>query len=96
MTQNQEKKSRKSSIIGLILIGVVAAIIFSSCNSDKSKISKAAYGKFANDIVLNGGDPQFNIDFININGNSAEVGYRLLGGSYKTTATKLNGEWIIK
>lgn len=96
MTQSQETKKNRPSIVTLIIVAIITGIIFSSCNTDKSKISKEVYRKFASDIIRNGGDPEFTIDNININGNRAEINFRLLGGSYKTVATKIKGEWVVR
>jgi hypothetical protein len=94
--QNDCKNGKLSTVIGIIIVSLIL-FLASSCDNDKSKISSALYNKVASDIVENGGDPQFDIDYIEIDGNEAEIGYRLLGGSYKANAFKTqNGNWIIR
>ncbi|WP_281868036.1 hypothetical protein NST37_17185 [Brevibacillus sp. FSL K6-6036] len=92
-----EKKSHKKTIIGLIVVGLILFFIASSCDNDKGKISSALYGKVAREIVENGGDPQFNINYIEVKGNNADISYDLLGGTFKTSAIKTkDGTWVVR
>jgi len=71
--------------------------VLSGCGGDEGKIASELYVKYAQDIVVKGGDPQFDINYIEINGDTAEISYDLLGGTFKTSAYKTkDGTWVVR
>lgn len=90
----EQKPKRKKYIVFAIVAFILLFWILTP--SDKGKISAELYRLVAKNIVEQGGDPQFDVNYIEVKGNNADISYNLLGGSFKARASKnTKGEWII-
>jgi len=64
--------------------------------TEEGKVSRALRENISSKLSTGISSVGFDVNWVEINGDRAEISYRLLGSNYKATAIKVDGKWIIR